>query len=150
VQRSVAMATSVLIPTAAHRGARSARLALPAATVLPDADRRFEVRLGDAAAAQIRAGIASARRRLGPDPETGGVLFGERDDAAGVIWIDEATGPPRDSVESSGLPTASVRVPRSSPAPPGLSSDRFPRSGGRMMPQPSDEPPERRLVHAGR
>lgn len=98
-----AVAHLVALPTVEHGGARNARLALPAATVLPDADQRFEVRLGRAAAAQMRAGSESARCRLGPDPETGGVLFGERDDAAGVIWIDEATGPPPDSVESPEL-----------------------------------------------
>jgi hypothetical protein len=31
------------------------------------------------------------------------VLFGERDDAVGVIWIDEATGPPPDSQETPQL-----------------------------------------------
>jgi predicted acylesterase/phospholipase RssA len=98
-----AVAHLVALPTAEHNGTRSARLDLQAATVLPDADARFEVRFGAQAAAQVRGGIASARRRLGSDPETGGVLFGERDDAAGVIWIDEATGPPPDSVESPEL-----------------------------------------------
>jgi hypothetical protein len=98
-----AVAHLVALPTADHRGTRSACLELPAATVLADSATRFEVRLSAAAAAQLRAGIASARRRLGPEPETGGVLFGERDDAAGLIWIDEATGPPPDSTESPEL-----------------------------------------------
>lgn len=98
-----AVAHLVALPTADHRGARNARLELPSATVLPDAAQRYEIRVGHAAAAQMRAGIESARRRLGPEPETGGVLFGERDDAAGVIWIDEATGPPPDSVETPDL-----------------------------------------------
>jgi len=93
----------VALPTSRHRGARNATVPLMSATVLPAADGRLEVRLSAAASAQIRAGIASARRRLGPNPETGGVLFGERDDAAGVIWVDEATGPPSDSIETPEL-----------------------------------------------
>ena len=31
------------------------------------------------------------------------MLFGERDDAAGVIWVDEISGPPPDSVETPEL-----------------------------------------------
>jgi predicted acylesterase/phospholipase RssA/molybdopterin/thiamine biosynthesis adenylyltransferase len=102
-ESSTAAAHLVALPTARHQGTRAARLELPCAIVMSDAHRKFELRVGQAAAAQVRACVESARRRLGPDPETGGVLFGERDDATGVIWIDEATGPPPDSVESPDL-----------------------------------------------
>lgn len=102
-ESDAAIAHLVALPAAEHTGARSARLVLSPAIVLPDARARFEIRLGAGAAAQIHAWTASARRRLGPDSETGGVLFGERDDATGVIWIDEATGPPSDSVETPEL-----------------------------------------------
>ncbi len=100
---STAIAHLVALPTAAHDGARSVRLELQPAIVLPSDHHRFEVRVGHAAASQIRAGIESARRRLGPRSETGGVLFGERNEAVGVIWIDEATGPPPDSDETPQL-----------------------------------------------
>lgn len=100
---SRAVAHLVALPSAQHEGARSARLEFPPATVLSSGGRRFEVRVGHGAAAQIRAGIESARRRLGADAETGGLLFGERDDAIGVIWVDETTGPPPDSKETPEL-----------------------------------------------
>lgn len=41
--------------------------------------------------------IASSASVRGAAGETGGLLFGERDDAAGVLWVTEATGPPPDS-----------------------------------------------------
>lgn len=98
-----AVAHLIALATANHARAAHARLQMPAAVVLPDAAGRFEVRLAATAAAQIRAGMSSARRRLGPASETGGVLFGERDDAAGVIWVDNASMPPPDSRESPDL-----------------------------------------------
>ncbi len=36
-------------------------------------------------------------RRRGLQVETGGVLFGEVDDASGVAWVTQASGPPPDS-----------------------------------------------------
>lgn len=100
---AAAVAHLVALPTAKHDGARTARLELLPAVVLDSSDHNLDVRVSDAATRQIAAAIESARRRLGPDHETGGVLFGERDDAAGVIWIDEATPPPPDSQESPEL-----------------------------------------------
>lgn len=98
-----AVAHLIALPTADHDGARTARVELPPATVLKNTRHPSDVRVSHTAARQIRGAIQSARRRLGPDHETGGVLFGERDDAAGVIWVDEATIPPPDSVESPEL-----------------------------------------------
>jgi len=42
-----------------------------------------------------------SRDEAGPEVETGGLLFGERDDAAGVIWVSEVSGPPPDSEASA-------------------------------------------------
>lgn len=39
--------------------------------------------------------------RRDAEGETGGLLFGQRDDAAGIVWITEVIGPPPDSEHSS-------------------------------------------------
>jgi integrative and conjugative element protein (TIGR02256 family) len=38
---------------------------------------------------------------MGPTAETGGLLFGQIDDFLKIIWIDEVSGPPPDSLASS-------------------------------------------------
>jgi len=68
--------------------------------VLPSADGRHEIRLAAAAVAEMRAEARRGVRLRGPRVETGGSLLGGFDDAAGVIWVDEATGPPPDSLLS--------------------------------------------------
>ena len=60
----------------------------------------FEVRISARAAAELRAEACRGVRIRGPRVETGGTLLGAFDDAAGVVWIDEATGPPPDSLLS--------------------------------------------------
>lgn len=57
----------------------------------------FQVRIARGAWAEMEAWVARACRTLGPTVETGGVLFGERNDACRVIWISEILGPPPDS-----------------------------------------------------
>ena len=83
-----------------HHGSSSARLAWPAALTITDSTGRFEVRISPPVLREIQAWISAGHRRLEPMSETGGVLFGQRDDAAGVIWIDEVSGPPPDSTQS--------------------------------------------------
>jgi integrative and conjugative element protein (TIGR02256 family) len=65
--------------------------------VVSSADGRHEVRLAAAAVAEMRAEARRGARLRGPRVETGGSLLGGFDDAAGVVWVDEATGPPPDS-----------------------------------------------------
>jgi integrative and conjugative element protein (TIGR02256 family) len=72
----------------------------PNDTVLPSADGRNEIRLAAAAVAEMRAEARRGVRLRGPRVETGGSLLGGFDDAAGVVWVDEATGPPPDSLLS--------------------------------------------------
>ncbi|HYM55255.1 MAG TPA: patatin-like phospholipase family protein, partial [Solirubrobacteraceae bacterium] len=89
------------LPTAnKHPGSSSARLTWPAALTIADSTGRFEVRISPPVLREIRAWISAGHRRLGRLSETGGVLFGQRDDATGVIWIDEVSGPPPDSTQS--------------------------------------------------
>lgn len=57
----------------------------------------YQVRIAPPAWREARRWILHSRDQLGPNVETGGLLFGERDDAAGVLWVSELSGPPPDS-----------------------------------------------------
>jgi predicted acylesterase/phospholipase RssA len=85
----------------ARRGVpREARLSFPPAQRIAETITDFEVRISSTAAIGLRSAVAAAAREVGPESETGGLLFGERDAAAGVIWVDEIVGPPPDSRRS--------------------------------------------------
>ncbi len=100
-EHATAIAHLIALPTLTeHPGAGAARLAWPAALTIPDSTGRFEVRISPPALREIQAWISAGQRQLEPMSETGGVLFGQRDDATGVIWIDEVSGPPPDSSQS--------------------------------------------------
>jgi integrative and conjugative element protein (TIGR02256 family) len=90
------------LPTVAHAGRRQAEIAVTAAAILPDGVRDYELRLSATALADIRGWMARNDRALDPASETGGVLFGRRDEATGIVWIDSVTGPPPDSVATPG------------------------------------------------
>ncbi len=68
--------------------------------ILNDAFGGYEVRIAAPAAAEMHAWI-SRSERVAPGAETGGVLFGERDDALRVLWVSDVLGPPPDSEASS-------------------------------------------------
>ncbi len=61
----------------------------------------YQVRIAPSAWDAARSWIVRSRDISGPDAETGGLLFGERDDAAGIIWVSELSGPPPDSEGSA-------------------------------------------------
>lgn len=60
----------------------------------------YSVRLSEEAWTQLTRIIKGHNERNDPTVETGGVLYGERDDASRVIWVDEVAGPPVDSEAS--------------------------------------------------
>ncbi|XAT59573.1 hypothetical protein GN278_01255 [Rhodobacteraceae bacterium Araon29] len=62
-----------------------------------------DVFVSQAAAKGIAAEVSRASRTLGPDVETGGLMFGEIDDSLGLLHLDAVTGPPPDSVHSPKL-----------------------------------------------
>ncbi len=66
-----------------------------------DVHADYQVRIAPCAWAQSRSWIIRSRDEAAPEVETGGLLFGERDDAAGVIWVSEVSGPPLDSEASA-------------------------------------------------
>jgi integrative and conjugative element protein (TIGR02256 family) len=61
----------------------------------------YEVRLSPAAVTEMRTEARRGTRVRGPRIETGGMLLGAIDDAAGVIHVDRVTGPPPDSFLSA-------------------------------------------------
>lgn len=81
-------------------GRVATRLGWVADHISLDPDAEYEIRIADAAWREITAWIEQSHRRRGPEVETGGLLFGERDDALGVIWVTEVSGPPPDSEQS--------------------------------------------------
>ena len=68
--------------------------------VMRDPDTDYEVRLTEFAWREVEGWIERSRRLAGPHVETGGLLFGERDDVAKIVWVDEVSGPPPDSQAS--------------------------------------------------
>ncbi|MFM9584148.1 ThiF family adenylyltransferase [Streptomyces caniscabiei] len=71
----------------------------PNDTVLTE-EGGYQVRISTAALAEMRAEARRGARVRGPRVETGGMLLGAIDDATRILWIDEATGPPLDSLLS--------------------------------------------------
>ena len=61
----------------------------------------YIVKIAPQALAQLHGWVRQSEEVNGPLMETGGHLFGERNDAAQVIWVTEVSGPPPDSKASS-------------------------------------------------
>jgi len=66
-----------------------------------DKNHGYEIRTSLRAWEQMQNWIAKSRKTNGVDAETGGLLFGEINDAVKVIWITEVSGPPADSIARS-------------------------------------------------
>jgi integrative and conjugative element protein (TIGR02256 family) len=58
----------------------------------------FEIRIGRMAWSQMDKHIHRSSSRFGEHVETGGILLGERDESLGIMWVDEFSGPPADSI----------------------------------------------------
>ena len=122
-------AAAHLFTTAAtHRGRREVRLAFESAQRTFDKSGDTEVRLSPGARRRLSSEIESSRREIGGRSETGGLLYGEHDPAIGVIWVDEVSGPPPDSVRSPEVficGTEGVAEQRESKASRGRGSLRY-------------------------
>ena len=57
----------------------------------------YSVRVSSLAAREMRAWAKRCARTAGAGVETGGLLFGELNEAARVLWVTEVDGPPPDS-----------------------------------------------------
>ena len=64
---------------------------------LVEKDRGYSVRVSPEAVREMRAWARRSVRTAGPTVETGGLVFGELNEAAGVLWVTEVEGPPPDS-----------------------------------------------------
>ncbi len=93
--RTEMTATFVSLPSA-DTPARSETLTFQPDFVLDDAFGGYQIRFAASAAAEMRAWVRRCERLRRGD-ETGGVLFGERDDALRVLWVSDVLGPPPDS-----------------------------------------------------
>ena len=68
-----------------------------------DPESGYETRISRSAWDEMLAWASRSRRLAGPMVETGGLLFGQADDACKVIWVSEVIGPPPDSEASAEL-----------------------------------------------
>ena len=64
---------------------------------LRDQGRGYSVRVSATAAREMCGWARRSVRTVGPRTETGGLAFGELNEAAGVLWVTEVEGPPPDS-----------------------------------------------------
>lgn len=64
---------------------------------LNDKGRGYSVRVCSHAAREMCAWARRSVRTAGPKIETGGLVFGELNEAAGVLWVTDVEGPPPDS-----------------------------------------------------
>lgn len=60
----------------------------------------YEIRISNGAISEMKAAIKQNRRIRDKNIETGGLLWGQWDDAMRVIWVSNASGPPKDSYHS--------------------------------------------------
>lgn len=86
----------VALPSLEGSG-RTVRVDFPNDLVLEDPIDDYEVRVSEEALAEIR-GWMQESVRMRPRFETGGILFGERDEATRVIWVTDVIGPPPGSI----------------------------------------------------
>jgi integrative and conjugative element protein (TIGR02256 family) len=61
----------------------------------------LETRIALSALKEMRGWIARSRRLHGRKIETGGLIWGEWDDAMNIVWVTDASGPPPDSIASA-------------------------------------------------
>lgn len=89
------------LPVAGQRFLAPAEFEFPPDKVLPIG--QLELRVSPAVLKEVRGWVAQNRRKRAAYVETGGLLWGEWDDATGVVWISAVSGPPVDSQHSSEL-----------------------------------------------
>ena len=71
--------------------------AWPPDHTLQEKGRGYQVRVSPKAVREMQAWARRSARTAGPTVETGGLAFGELNEAAGVLWVTEVEGPPPDS-----------------------------------------------------
>lgn len=79
-----------------------------------DQSGRYAVRVSHAAVREMRAWAKRSARIADPSVETGGLIFGEINEAASVIWVTDVDGPPPDSDASDSHFTCGILGTRES------------------------------------
>lgn len=69
----------------------------PPDLTLRDNERGYSVRVRSQAVREMRSWAKRTIRTVGPNIETGGLVFGELNEAASVLWVTDVEGPPPDS-----------------------------------------------------
>ena len=82
--------------------------AWPRDQVLSDKGRGYSVRVSSLAIREMRAWTKRSARTAGATVETGGLVFGELNEAAGVLWATDVEGPPPDSHASQAHFTCGI------------------------------------------
>ena len=80
----------------------------PADHTLTDRGRGYSVRVCAHALREMQAWARRSSRVAGPDLETGGLVSGELNEAAGVLWVSDVDGPPPDSIATADRFTCGV------------------------------------------
>jgi integrative and conjugative element protein (TIGR02256 family) len=138
-------ASAVRIGEAARHG--TSRTQWGPDTTAVDDTHAYQVRLSPAAVAEMRTEIRRGARVRGRRIETGGMLLGAIEDAAGVIFVDRVTGPPPDSFLSEiyfqhgriGAQEAVTRHLTNSRRMTGFLGYWHTHPDGRAAPSPTDE-----------
>lgn len=73
----------------------------PSDVILPDGRNDYQIRVSQAALSGMRSWMRRSERVNGRHVETGGILFGHTDEFLKIIWVDEISGPPPDSIQSA-------------------------------------------------
>lgn len=68
--------------------------------VIEDPQSDYQIRISQAVLSEMLAWVRRSALSYGEKAETGGVLFGGRDNACRVVWVSEVIGPPSDSESS--------------------------------------------------
>lgn len=73
----------------------------PSDIILRDGLNGYQIRVSQAALSGMRSWMRRSERVNGRRVETGGILFGHTDEFLKIMWVDEISGPPSDSIQSS-------------------------------------------------
>jgi integrative and conjugative element protein (TIGR02256 family) len=81
------------------------RFSWPSDQILNDPSSGYQVRVNSSAWREMSGWMTTNDRVRSETVETGGLLFGERNDFLKIVWVDDVSGPPPDS---SHAPTGFV------------------------------------------
>jgi integrative and conjugative element protein (TIGR02256 family) len=91
----LAQPTGLISNSSTHK-----RFDWPANQILDEPSSGYQVRLAATAWSEMQGWIAANNRTRSNEVETGGLLFGERNELLKIVWVDDLSGPPPDSSHS--------------------------------------------------